>query len=117
MTATDSAVLGTGQVWWAALGPTRGREQQGFRAVVVVAAEEYLDIVDTLTIVVPVTTVDRGWSNHVRLTGRLLLPLPSWAMTEQPNTIARSRLIRPAGQVDDACLESIRVFLGDYLGI
>lgn len=59
---------GRGSVVWAVLDPASGREQARRRPVVVVAAEDYLDAVTTL-VVVPVTTVDRGWPNHVLLRG------------------------------------------------
>ena len=54
---------------WAELDPVRGREQAGRRPVLVVASDLYLEQADTLAIVIPATTVDRGWPNHVRLRG------------------------------------------------
>ena len=107
--------LTPGDVVWATLDPTLGREQGGRRPVVVVASTLYLDVVDTLAIVVPVTSRDRGWPNHIRLTGPTGLDQPSWALTEQPRTITRSRLDAAAGSIDDACLEAIRVYLRDFL--
>ena len=106
-----------GAVLWAGLDPMRGREQAGRRPVLVVASEDYLDVVDTLTIVVPVTTVDRGWPNHVPLSGPTGLRLPSWAMTEQPRTIARARVEEVAGQVDGTVLEAVDLWLRDFLGL
>ena len=102
---------------WAVLDPTRGREQAGRRPVVVVAAEDYLDVVTTLVIVVPVTTVDRGWPNHVPLRGEVGLERDSWAMTEQPRTIDRARMRAVAGRVDAATAAEIDVWLGDFLGL
>lgn len=36
-------------------------------------------------------------------------------MTEQPRTIARTRLVRLVGAVDRECLDRIRVYLRDFL--
>lgn len=106
-----------GAVAWAVLDPARGREQSGRRPVVVVASDAYLDVVETLTIVVPVTSVDRGWPNHVPLRGPHGLDRPSWAMTEQPRTIARSRVERVSGLVDLETLRQVDVWLADFLGL
>lgn len=111
--STDS--LQAGDIWWAEISPTEGREQSGRRPVVVVATEEYLSLVDTLAIVVPVTTTDRGWPNHVRFT----IPTPQettcFAMTEQVRAIARTRLVAPIGHVDPAILQSLRDWIHDFL--
>ncbi len=104
-------------VVWATLSPTSGREQAGRRPVVVVASDRYLEVVTMLTIVVPVTTVDRGWPNHVPLTGPTGLSRPSWAMTEQPRTLDRERLHDVAGQVDAATAAAIDVWLRDFLAL
>ena len=38
-------------------------------------------------------------------------------MTEQPRTIARERIARVVGVVDDPCLAEVRLYLRDYLAI
>ncbi|MFT3716598.1 MAG: type II toxin-antitoxin system PemK/MazF family toxin [Gordonia sp. (in: high G+C Gram-positive bacteria)] len=103
-----------GAVVWVDLDPVAGREQGGRRPAVVVAGREYLDIVDTLAVLVPVTTVDRGWSNHIRLEGADL-PRDSWAMTEQVRTVSRDRIVGRAGTVDEPRLREIRLWLRDFL--
>ena len=108
--------LHSGDVVWADLGDSSGREYAGRRPLVVIAGEEYLEIVDTLAIVVPVTTRDRGWSNHVRLAGPAGLDAPSFAVTEQPLKVSRARLLAVAGRVDDACLGEIRGWVRDFVG-
>lgn len=113
----DVLELHSGDVVWADLGGSTGREYAGRRPLVVIAGEEYLDIVDTLAIVVPVTTRDRGWSNHVRLAGPAGLDAPSFAVTEQPLTVSRARLLAVAGRVDDACLGEIRGWVRDFVGL
>lgn len=100
---------------WASLAPVRGQKQGGHRPVVVVASQRYLETLTELAMILPVTTVDRGWPNHVSLTGRVGLAEPSWAMTEQVRTISRTRLTSISGHVDDRCLRDIRVWLSDFL--
>lgn len=70
---------------------------------------------NTRALAAPVTTRDRGWPNHVRLTGHVALDLPSFAMTEQVRAISRQRLVDQGGLVDDACLDAVLEWLHDYL--
>ena len=109
--------LHTGDVVWLSLAPTRGREQSGHRPAVVVSGQDYLDVVDTLVMIVPVTSVDRGWPNHVPVTGASGLDRSSWAMTEQLRTVSRDRVTGTAGHVDSACLQAIREWLTIYLDL
>lgn len=106
----------TGAVVWAWLDPTVGREQSGRRPVVVVSSAGYIDVVTTLLIVVPVSRSDRGWPNHVRLSGVPELPV-SFAMTEQPRTISRDRLGDVIGRLDSPCLAEIQTWLADFLDL
>lgn len=114
MTTAD---LAPGIVAWATLEPTRGREQGGHRPVLIVASAGYLDAVTTLAIVLPITTTDRGWPNHIRVEGPSGLDRPSWIMTEQPRTLSRDRLTGVAGEVSIACLDAARTWLGDLLDL
>lgn len=111
------ADLRAGDVVWLSLSPTIGREQTGHRPALVVSGSDYLDIVDTLAIVVPVTSTDRGWPNHVLLTGPHGLGSASFAMSEQPRTVSRSRVTSLAGAVDSDCLGETRSFLAAFLEI
>ncbi|NLS09768.1 type II toxin-antitoxin system PemK/MazF family toxin [Nesterenkonia sp. MY13] len=95
-----------GELWWAYLDPAVGCEQGGRRPIVVISSRRYLKTVDTLLISVPVTSVDRGWPNHVPLTGQS--DVVGWAVTEQPRVLSRDRLSTPAGQVSTECLKLIR---------
>jgi len=117
ITAGSGLPLSRGSVVWADLSPTRGREQSGERPVLVVASRGYLATVTTLVVVLPVTTVDRGWPNHVPLRGAHRLGRPSWAMTEQLRTIARDRISDVVGLVDDATISDVDVYLRDVLDL
>jgi len=110
--------LRRGDVVWVDFNPTRGREQFGERPAVIVASNDYLDAVPDLAIALPVTTKDRGWPHHVRLSGAgLKLRKVSWALTEQPRAISRERVSRTAGQIDTGCLDEIDQWLRDFLDL
>ena len=105
-----------GSVVWVDLNPTVGREQSGRRPAVIISSASYLEVVTELAIIVPATTTDRGWPQHVRLTGSALtLSRPTFAMTEQPRTISRRRIASVDKCVDDQCLAQIRQWLNDFL--
>ena len=107
--------LTSGAVFWAKPDPGVGREQAGRRPVVIVAGAEYHDLATTLTIVVPVTSADRGWPNHLRLSGILSLTGSSFAMVEQVKTISRERLGAFLGTVDEATRQEIRLWVSGFL--
>ncbi|MCU1480007.1 MAG: ndoA [Subtercola sp.] len=113
--ATD---LRRGMVVWAELDPVRGREQAGRRPALVIASDLYLQQADTLAIIVPATTTDRGWPNHVALRGsNLALAQQTYAMTEQPRAITRERLHDVAGVVDTETMQEVDAWLRDFLAL
>jgi mRNA interferase MazF len=76
--------LAPGVESWPAIEPVRGRERGNHRPALIVASAGCLDAVTTLVIVLPITTTDRGWQNHVRVEGPRGLDRPSLIMTEEP---------------------------------
>lgn len=109
--------LAAGTVVWAEFGPSAGREQSGRRPAVVVSSDDFADTLDLLAIVVPCTRTDRGWPNHVPLTGPTGLTTPTFAMTEQPRTISVARIHRMLGEVDDACFTDIARWLRAWIAV
>lgn len=110
--------LRRGMVVCAELDPARGREQAGRRPVLVIASDLYLEQADRLAIVVPATTKERGWPNHVRLQGPdLIFGEPTFAMTEQPRTVTRERLFDVMGVVGAATMREVDGWLRDFLGL
>ena len=105
-------------VVWAELDPVRGREQSGRRPALVIASDLYLEQADMLAIIVPCTTSDRGWPNHVKLTGENLnLPSETFAMTEQSRTITRERLFDVAGMIDVGVMREVDMWLRDFIAL
>jgi len=79
---------------------------------VVVSNDLFHESVTTLVLAVPVTSIDRGWDNHVAL------GLPAgggFAMTEQVRAVSRDRLDGRIGAVADDVLDEIRDWIRDYL--
>ncbi len=109
-----SPELTTGDIVWMSPDSTIGREQSGRRPVVLVSSPRSLDVVGTLALIVPITSQDRGWPNHVPLLG---LPAPSWAMAEQVRAVSRERLHTRIGVADDLAMHHIRIWLRLYLDL
>jgi mRNA interferase MazF len=107
--------LWPGDIVWAEFGLPIGREQSGRRPALVVANADYLEVVTELAVVVPLTTRDRGWDNHVDVGAQL--PRPSWAMTEQVRAIDRRCLSGFIASADDETMDAVRVWLIDFLDL
>jgi mRNA interferase MazF len=107
--------LTAGLVAWCDLVPVVGREQGGRRPCVVISSSDFTDVIERLLIAVPCTSRDRGWVNHVRLSGPTGLSQPSFAITEQPRTMSIQRLHGVAGHVDDECLASIARWVSAWI--
>ena len=110
-----AAPVEPGDVWWALPDPAVGREQSGRRPVLIVSNERFHRTVTTLVVVVPVTTKDRRWPNHVELNAGAGVEQRSFAMTEQVRTISRQRLAKKIGVVEGTVLRNVREWLLDYI--
>jgi mRNA interferase MazF len=111
---TPDGDLRPGDVVWVEPEIAVGREQAGRRPALVVAGVGYLKTVDTLALVVPITSVERGWPNHIEVVGADL-DRRSWAMSEQVRTISRERVAGGAGRADEVTLAAVRGWLADFL--
>ena len=107
--------LSAGQVIWCVLDPAVGREHGGRRPCVAVSSTAFSRATDALIIAVPCTSRDRGWANHIRLTGDTRLARPTFAITEQPRTISVARVHGMAGHVDEECLAAITRWVRTWL--
>lgn len=110
--------LRRGEVIWVELNPTKGREQSGRRPAVVVSSSLFLQRVETLVVIIPATSVDRKWPNHVKINGPdVTLSQPTFAMTEQPRTITRERIGDSLGFISAETQTEIDMWLRDFLGL
>lgn len=96
-----------GTVVWADFGEATGREQASRRPAVVVSSLSHLRAADTFVTLVPCTTRERPWPNHVLLEGQTGLAEPTYAITEQIRTVSRLRAHAVTGTVNDQCLSLI----------
>lgn len=97
----------TGTVALVDFGSTVGSEQSGVRLAVIVSSTDYSDVMVRLGIVVPCTSRNRKWVNHIQLTGPTGAREDTFAMTEQPRTISSERVLRILGRVDETTLTEI----------
>lgn len=104
-----------GELWWAKPDTRVGREQSGRRPVLIISNPLYNRLVDTLAVAVPLTSQNRGWSNHIVVPPGCGLGKESWAMTEQVRTISRHRLTARVGAVDAGTLAEVRRWVKDFL--
>jgi mRNA interferase MazF len=93
-------------IYQADLDPTRGSEQRGARPVLVVSDEEFNQVMPNVT-VLPLTSTQRDlYPAEVRLPPQAAgQPLESIVMAHQVRTIAKERLGRFYGAIEDAVLK------------
>jgi mRNA interferase MazF len=107
--------LKTGELWFGDLGLGQGREQSGIRPLLIVSNRNYLSLITELLYVVPCTSRDRGWPNHIPVTGSLDLKRPTFALVEQFRVVSRSRLLRITGQADESTMTEVGVWINRWL--
>lgn len=84
--------------------------------MLVVSSDIHLELVTRLVSVIPITSKNRHWPNHIPISLDAGLGQESWAMTEQVRTIARERISSRAGTLPPHSLSQVRMWLGDFLG-
>lgn len=83
------------QVWLVDFGVPAGNEQGGTRPGVVVSSDARIRLRGDTTLMVPLTTRDRGWPHHVAITSAESgLNQASWARTEDVRSVSARRLAR-----------------------
>lgn len=85
--ATSSRSFSRGDVVWADLDPSQGREQAKHRPYLVLSDERYHRAF-ALVIGVPMTSADRSWPTRVEITPG------SWAICEQVRIFSTERVTR-----------------------
>ncbi|GAA1811764.1 type II toxin-antitoxin system PemK/MazF family toxin [Planosporangium flavigriseum] len=93
------------QVWLVDFGQPIGSEQRGVRPAVIVASELHCRFPIDMTLVVPLTTRDRGLPHHVLINSSDGgLSRTSWARTEDVTSISTARLKgeRPLGRLTES---------------
>lgn len=101
-----------GDIYWADLDPTRGREQAGLRPVVILSQEVFNDRSGTV-IAMAITSQEQraGFPLTLKLPGSVGLPKVSWVKISQIRTLSVDRLgewvARLPPEVVDELIEGI----------
>ncbi len=99
------------------LNPTRGREQAGMRAALVLSVDKFNHGPADLVIVVPVTTTNRRIPTHVLVpAGEAGLTADSYIKCEDLRSLSKDRLVRRMGAVSSSRIESVQKYVRLLLG-
>lgn len=105
-----------GEVWDAVLGGGVGREQEGFRPVLVISNQGYNEVPHELVLIVPVTGTNRDLPLHLAvLPPEGGLTKPSVAICEQARAISLLRLRRKRGEVSAETLAAVQEIVAMFV--
>ncbi|MCT9929494.1 type II toxin-antitoxin system PemK/MazF family toxin [Planotetraspora sp. A-T 1434] len=105
-----------GDIWFADFGEPVGREQGYARPALVISNDAYNTAGFGLVIAAPLTTRDRGWSNHVEVPlGGTGLRTTSWVMVQQVRSLSTMRMKARLGQAPDHVLDKVLTLLEQML--
>lgn len=102
------------QLWLMDFGDPVGSEQQGVRPAIVIASELHCRFPIDMTLVVPLTTRNRGLPHHVPIDSpESGLKRTSWARTEDIRSLSTQRFTRtePLGCLSDRETDEVRRWL------
>ncbi len=105
-----------GEIWWADLDPTRGREQAGIRPVLIISHDVFNQNSGT---VIALAITSQPPSAGFPLTKEIVsakLPKRSWAKISQIRTLSIERLSKRAGHISAAELNDIVEGLNEIVG-
>lgn len=89
--------------------PAVGSEQAGRRPVLVISADEAIDVIPGVVTVLPLTTQNREWVTRVPVRGSETgLKDPSWAICEQVRTVSTERIGKRLGVADHRTLTEVK---------
>ncbi len=105
-----------GDIFWAHLNPTRGREQAGRRPVLIISHEIFNNKSGTV-IAVAITSKEpkAGFPLTLEL-AEVKLPKRSWAKISQIRTLSTERLGKKLGRADIEEIEAVIEGLLDIVG-
>lgn len=96
VTQTSAPGPRRGEIWWARLDPTEGREQAGRRPVLIISATTFNQGPRELVVILPITRRRRsslGYPLHVEIApAESGLPDASFVMVEQIRAVSTARL-------------------------
>ncbi len=120
MVSKNIDTLAQGEIWLFDADPTKGNEiGKKVRACLIISNNYWNKIKSGLVIVIPLTSVYRDISTHIRITpSEGGVTVDSYAICEQIRSISQERLIKKMGKIKDrSILEKIQKWLIDLLRI
>jgi len=105
-----------GEIYWANLNPSRGREQGGRRPVVIISGNAMNDNFD-VSIICPISSVIKNYAGCLIVRKNKInnLSADSEILTFQVRTITKERLIKKIGQISIQELQKIIQLLNEVL--
>ena len=105
-----------GEIRWADLNPTRGREQAGLRPVLILSHDIFNARSGTVIVVALTSQPQRaGFPLTLKLEG-VSLPKPSWVKISQVRTLAVERLGKRLGRASSEQLAQVVDGLNEIVG-
>jgi len=105
-----------GEIYWANLNPVKGKEQAGYRPVLVLSQDIFNEKSGTV-IALAITSKEQKAGFPLTLKIKTVeLPKPSWVKISQIRTLSSERLERRLGMVDSRELEDVIEGLLDIIG-
>ena len=105
-----------GEVRWANLDPTRGREQAGQRPVLVLSADVFNERSGTVIAVALTSQAQRAGFPLTLMLDPELLPKPTWVKISQIRTLSVQRIGRRLGAIPPEDVARVIEGLNEILG-
>ena len=105
-----------GDIYWADLEPTRGREQAGHRPVLILSHEVFNAHSGTVIALAVTSQSQRAGFPLTYPLPAMMLPQPSWIKISQIRTLSTERLGRKLAHLDDAEVHHLLEGLLDIIG-
>ena len=110
------ARIGRGDIYWADLEPTRGREQSGRRPVLVISHEVFNTHSGTVIALAVTSQPQRAGFPLTHSLPERILPKPSWVKISQIRTLSTERLSHKLTHLDEGEVNRIVEGLLDMVG-
>ena len=105
-----------GEVRWADLDPTRGREQSGKRPVLILSADVFNERSGTVIAVALTSQPQRAGFPLTLALGADRLPKPTWVKISQIRTLSVNRIGKRLGLLTQEEVEKVLEGLNEILG-
>jgi mRNA interferase MazF len=105
-----------GEIWWADLNPTRGREQSGIRPVLIISQDAFNRYSGTVIALALTSQAPTARFPLTFLIESMSLPKQSWVKISQIRTLSVDRLGDRIGQISSEELDLVISGLNEIVG-